>query len=122
MNTSILKQKPIRKQKGILFFNETVRRKSVGRFPLVIFLMLVTAYSSHVYAQKKQGKDQGKVSKQRKTTDINSINLPSKVPITIYEGGQGLQPMDNDQIVYDKSQDIYWLADANLAGDPKMRQ
>jgi hypothetical protein len=102
---------------GILFFNETVRRKNVVGFPFVIFLMLAVAYSSHIYAQKKQGK----MSKQNIKTDMNIINLPAKTYLPGI-GGQGLEPMNNGQIVYDKTQNIYWLADANLAGDQKQRQ
>ena len=35
----------------------------------------------------------------------------------------GLTPMDNGQIVYDANpnQQVYWLANANLAGDPTIR-
>jgi hypothetical protein len=42
-------------------------------------------------------------------------------------GGSGAMPEhgllseDGGQIVYDSNQDVYWLADANLAGDPAMR-
>ena len=33
----------------------------------------------------------------------------------------GLTPMDNGQIVYDANQQVYWLANANLAADPTIR-
>ncbi len=33
----------------------------------------------------------------------------------------GLTPVDNGQIVYDTNQQVYWLANANLAGDPSIR-
>ena len=33
----------------------------------------------------------------------------------------GLTPVDNGQIVYDANQQVYWLANANLAADPTIR-
>ena len=119
MKSSILKQMPIRKLNGILFFNETVRRKSRVGFPLVIFLMLAIAYSSHLYAQKKPGKKQEKKVQQEQTLN-NGNSYPKQIEPP--KAVQALQPMNNDQIVFDNNQNIYWLADANLAADPKMRQ
>jgi hypothetical protein len=34
---------------------------------------------------------------------------------------QGLTPVGDGQIVYDANQNVYWLADANLAGDAALR-
>lgn len=46
-----------------------------------------------------------------------------KHPLRGGKGGtQGLQPMDSGQIVYDSNQNVYWLADANLAGNSEMRK
>lgn len=74
-------------------------------------------FTDFIQAQIKPVKNQSNVSRQQKKSDNHSPKQHQQV-----EESLGLQTMKNGQIVYDKNQNIYWLADANLAGDPKMRQ
>ena len=119
MNNSILKQGQVCQSKSILFINETLRRKTAAGFPLVIFILLAVLFSSHLYAQKNPGRNKGKKLQQELIINTGNSNQKIFVPPNV---GSALQPMNNDQIVFDNNQNIYWLADANLAADPKMRQ
>jgi hypothetical protein len=69
-------------------------------------LAVALAFAPQIsFAQKKGA--------QKRSPEIRRANGPI--------GTHGLTPAGNGKLVYDSNQKVYWLADANLAADPRVR-
>lgn len=51
----------------------------------------------------------------------SSISAPPERSVSFPIQTVGLTPVDNGRLVFDANQGVYWLANANLAGDPVIR-